>query len=120
MLEEYRDLWYGRIVSKILRGQPTVLFLIDPCGISNSPEIREVLKQYYSTIFKFQSEMKLRQALRKKEERLLVVFDDQRKIPYDLSGREASSSINFDDIFPLLDSNVLEDISFEYCRIILL
>jgi len=114
MVEGKQDMWYGKIFEKILRGQPSVLFLIDPCGISNYQEIKDILKQYYSRIIKYKSEMKLRQELRKKEEGLLVVFQDKRNIPFDLFEREASSSINFDDVFPLLDSNTLIDISFDY------
>jgi len=104
--------WYDKIIDPILTSKTDILFIVDPINVIEFPKVKEILSKRFTKILKYENELKLRRGIRDKEQ-ILVVFRDEKYIPFDLLSTYATIEIDLDNIFPLLNTEVLLQFSFD-------
>ena len=110
-------MWYEKIVDAISDTNTNVLFVIDPTNMLDYPNIQNNVKGVYNTN-KYQNELGLRRILRNLEHKTIIKFNDDSQIPFDLYSSQATIKIGPQNVFPLLNENVLSKVPFEqYQRI---
>lgn len=107
------DTWYRKIIQPVIDSDTDILFIIDPDEFTEYPAIKEILSEKYPIIERFTNELKLRRNIRKKRQRMLIIFFDEKDIPFDLISTFATVDINITDLFPLLNSEALLNIPYD-------
>jgi len=105
--------WYQKIIQSILNTKTNILFIIDTDKLLDNTTVIEELKQHYKTIIHFSNELQLRKILTNTNETLLIIFNKKQDIPYDLISTYATLEINLNEVFPLLNSEMLQQIPQE-------
>lgn len=105
-------MWYEKIVNAISNTNTNVLFVIDPANMLDYPDIQNNLDGNYN-INKYQNELGLRRVLRNLEHKTIIKFNEDSQIPFDLYSSQATIKIGPQDVFPLLNENVLSKVPFE-------
>lgn len=110
-------MWYEKIVKAISNTNSNVLFVIDPANMLDYRDIKTILNGIYD-ITTYPNELDLRRILRNLDRKTIIKFDEDSQIPYDLYSSHATIKIGPQDIFPLLNENVLYKVTFDqYQRI---
>lgn len=110
-------MWYEKIITLIADLNADVLFVIDPTHLMDYQNIKENLSEKYH-IYTFENEIKLRRTLRENLTNLLIVFNDNQSVPYDLLSNYAQIKIEPSDIFPYLNEEIISSIPFnEYQKV---
>lgn len=99
--------WYSKLLDRLVATKADVLLVTDSVGVLNSKEFLSKLNNTYEEIIRYQSEIRLRRKLRNLEGKVIVVFNSQTEIPYDLETRYASYEITSNDTFSLLDEKTI-------------
>ncbi len=107
-------MWYHKIVDSVSVSRTDVLFIIDPANLTGSSKARESLSEKFATIVAYENELKLRRILREKNRKTLIIFRDKKDIPFDLLSIHATIEVDINDIFPLLNKQVLLAHSVDY------
>lgn len=107
-------MWYHKIVDSVSASRTDVLFIIDPVNLTGSSKARENLSEKFATIVPYENELKLRRILREKNRKTLIIFRDKKDIPFDLLSIHATIEVDINNIFPLLNREVLLGHSFDY------
>jgi hypothetical protein len=111
------QMWYEKIITLIADLNADVLFVIDPTHLMDYQNIKENLSEKYH-IYTFENEIKLRRTLRENLTNLLIVFNDNQSVPYDLLSNYAQIKIEPSDIFPYLNEEIISSIPFnEYQKV---
>lgn len=105
-------MWYEKIVNAISNTNTNVLFVIDPANMLDYPDIQNNLDSNYN-IYNYQNELGLRRILRNLHHKTIIKFNEDSQIPYDLYSSQATIKIDPQDVFPLLNENVLSHVPFE-------
>lgn len=99
--------WYEKVVKRILEANTDVLFIVDKLGFSNFSVVKSAISESYPHIVRYESEIKLRIWLRKKEKPLIVLFSYEKDIPYHMLLKYAVITLDTDIMFPLLDKKTI-------------
>lgn len=104
-------MWYEQIITLIEDLNADVLFVIDPNHLMDYQDIKNKISEKYH-IYTFESEIKLRRTLRENISNLLIVFNDNESLPYDLLSNYAQIKIGPSDIFPYLNEEAISSLPF--------
>ncbi len=102
--------WHEKIVKEILGVGADVLFIVDKQGLSEFPAVKTAIMKKYPEIIRFQNEIKLRIKLKNRDRPIIVQFDSERDIPYNMLSRYAVITLNADILFPMLDRKVIYEL----------
>lgn len=105
------QMWYEQIITLIEDLNADVLFVIDPNHLMDYQDIKNIISEKYH-IYSFENEIKLRRTLRENNSNLLIVFNDNESVPYDLLSNYAQIIIGPSDIFPYLNKEIISSIPF--------
>ena len=112
------ELWYEKIIRSILESKMDILFVIDPLKLLEYPKINGTVSENYPIIARYTTELNLRRILVKKQEKLLIAFNDINEIPFDLISTYAAIDIGINDIFPLLNPGALSNIPYDRFQVL--
>jgi len=107
-------MWYDKIIDSVFASKTDVLFIIDSANLTDFSKIRESLSKKFSIVVAYENELKLRRILREKNRKTLIIFRDKKDIPFDLLSIHATIEVDINDIFPLLNKEVLPGYPFDY------
>ena len=105
------QMWYEKIINFIEDLNVDVLFVIDPTHLMDYQDIKNKISEKYH-IYTFENEIKLRRTLRENRTNLIIVFNNNESLPYDLLSNYAQISIGPTDIFPYLNEEIISFIPF--------
>ncbi|MEJ6949401.1 BREX-3 system phosphatase PglZ [Natronospora cellulosivora (SeqCode)] len=101
------DKWYQAILNKIKKYDSDLLLVEDKKSILKSSDLNEEIKKLYPVIIDYTNELQLRARLRKTSGRKLIIIKGENYFPTDLANENPIVKISYQDIFPNLDSEVL-------------
>jgi len=107
-------MWYDKIIDSVSVSKTDVLFIVDPANLTDFSKVRESFNRKFTTVVAYENELKLRRILREKNRKTLIIFRDKKDIPFDLLSIHATIEVDINDIFPLLNKEVLLGYSFDY------
>lgn len=99
--------WYNAILDKIKSIEADIILVIDSEELLKSQGLQEKLKDLYSTVELYQSELLLRRNL-KQEQEAIIIFESGNDIPYFLLDKYPEVEVSYRDIFPQLAEEVLD------------
>lgn len=102
--------WYEQIVKRILEVNANVIFIIDYLNMSDFPGVKNALLKKYSKIIPYENEIKLRILLKKEDNPIIVKFNDEKNIPYQMLSTYVVITLNTDILFPLLDRKAITEL----------
>lgn len=105
------QMWYEQIINLIEDLNADILFVMDSTHLIDYHEIKNKINEKYH-IYAFENEIKLRRILRENITNLLILFNNNESLPYDLLSNHAQIKIGTKDIFPYLNDEIISSISF--------
>ena len=98
-------MWYDKIIDSVSTAKTDILFIVDTAKLTDFSKAMESLSKTFTTIVAYENELRLREILREKNQKALIIFRDKKDIPFDLLSIHATIQVDINDIFPLLIRN---------------
>ena len=97
--------WYTKIVQNVLKPDVNIIFIVDKPQILEFPQIKEEIKKKYHIFKHLKSELELRILLKKKKQKVIVIFKSKKEIPYEFMSKFIIFNIGhmFKEVFNKLD-----------------
>ena len=105
MSSTIQNYWFNEVVQDILKPEVNIVFIVDKSQILELPQIKEKIQEDYPILKQYKSEIELRLLLKKKVNKIIVIFKNEKEIPYDFLSKFVVFNIKhlFNDIFSKLD-----------------
>ena len=105
MNQTIQNYWFNEIIQYILKPEVNIIFIVDKSQILEFPQIKEKIQQDYPILKQYKSEIELRLLLKKKTNKIIVIFKNEKEIPYDFISKFVVFNIKhlLKEIFSKLD-----------------